>query len=81
MRIIGTSARAGVPCWKATLTGNVALLLGNEGVGLTEAARSGCDEWVTIPMDGGAHSFNVAVAAGILLYERSRQAGVGRPDG
>jgi len=73
VRVIGTSARAATPCRKADLTGRVAFLLGNEGTGLTKESAGACDEIVAIPMIGGAHSLNVAVAAGIILYERSRQ--------
>lgn len=72
-RIIGTSAHAPTALWRADLTGPCAILLGNESVGLSDGAKAACDELITIPMHGGAHSFNVTVAAGILLYERERQ--------
>jgi RNA methyltransferase, TrmH family len=49
------------------------LLLGNEGAGLSAAARAACDELVAIPMRGAAESLNVGVAAGILLYELTRE--------
>jgi len=73
IRVIGTSAHASQPCWQADLTGPCAMLFGNESVGLSEEARKVCDTIVSIPMYGGAHSFNVTVAAGIILYERARQ--------
>ncbi len=73
LRVVGTSAHAERPCWRADLTGRVAVVLGNESVGLSEGLRSVCDELVTVPMRGGADSFNVTVAAGIVLYERLRQ--------
>jgi RNA methyltransferase, TrmH family len=73
VRIIGTSANAQTPCWQADLSHPCALVLGNESIGLSEAAKQLCDMLVTIPMHGGAHSFNVTVAAGILLYESMRQ--------
>jgi TrmH family RNA methyltransferase len=76
-RVIGTSAAAAKACWQTDLTGCVAMLVGNETEGMSAALRETCDELVTIPMAGGAHSFNVTVAAGILLYERSRQMGKG----
>lgn len=78
VRLVGTSARGGVPCWEADLSGPCAILLGNESRGLSAKVRSACDLMVTIPMLGGAHSFNVTVAAGILLYERARQRAQGR---
>ncbi|MHC4591529.1 MAG: TrmH family RNA methyltransferase [Planctomycetota bacterium] len=72
-RVIGTSAHAEMRCWDADLSGSCVLLLGNESVGLSTAAHDACEQMVTIPMEGGAASFNVTVAAGILLYERHRQ--------
>jgi len=75
VRIIGSSAGAETPCWDADLTGRCALVLGNESTGLSDEVREACDALVTVPMGGGAHSFNVTVAAGILLYERARQSG------
>lgn len=74
-RVIGTSAAADKTCWQADLTGRVVIAVGNETKGMSEAMRNECDEVVTIPMSGGAHSFNVTVATGILLYERTRQMG------
>lgn len=45
------------------------LFLGNEGAGLAPQDRTLCDELVYIPMLGRNDSLNVAVAAGVLLYE------------
>ncbi len=73
VRVVGTSAHAAEPCWQADLAGPCAIVLGNESAGISDAAREVCDVLVTIPMRGGADSFNVTVAAGILLYEALRQ--------
>ncbi len=72
-RTVSSSARAGTDLADADLSGPVVLLLGAERTGLpTEAIdRSGLA--VAIPMHGRATSLNVAVAAGILMYETSRQ--------
>ncbi len=77
VRLLGTSAGASTRCWNASLRPPCALLLGNESEGLSEEAKVACDELITIPMYGGAHSFNVTVAAGILLYEAARQRAAG----
>jgi TrmH family RNA methyltransferase len=76
VRAIGTSAGAETPCWAADLAGPVALIVGNESEGVSDTLAAACDELVTIPMRGGAHSFNVTIAAGICLYERARQSAV-----
>jgi TrmH family RNA methyltransferase len=58
---------------EADLRGPVALLVGPEGAGLTPAARARASASVAIPMARGVESLNVAVAAGILLFEAARQ--------
>jgi tRNA G18 (ribose-2'-O)-methylase SpoU len=50
-----------------------AVLLGEETKGLTPELRRACDSLVEIPMFGRKESFNVAVAAGIALYELRRK--------
>ncbi len=47
----------------------MALVVGGEAEGASEAARGLADEYVNIPMPGGVESLNAAVAAGILLFE------------
>lgn len=64
---------AGKPIESINLTGRVAVVVGNEGAGLREQTRAQLTEFVSIPMRGHAESLNVAVAAGILLYEFSRR--------
>jgi TrmH family RNA methyltransferase len=49
-----------------------ALVVGNEGAGLSAAVRAGMDRLVGIPLRGRAESLNVAAAAAILLYELTR---------
>jgi TrmH family RNA methyltransferase len=55
------------------LTGNIALVIGNEAGGISEAAVQSADLLVKIPMEGGAESLNVSVAAGIMMFEAVRQ--------
>jgi TrmH family RNA methyltransferase len=45
-----------------------ALVVGNEGAGLSTEARSRADRLVALPLAHGVESLNVAVATGILLY-------------
>ncbi|MBN1835746.1 MAG: 23S rRNA (guanosine(2251)-2'-O)-methyltransferase RlmB [Spirochaetales bacterium] len=57
------------------LRGRVALVLGSEGAGLHRLVRERCDQLVRIPSAGHVDSFNVSVAAGILMFEVRRQQG------
>ena len=50
-----------------------AIVVGNENIGLSPEVRESCTELVRIPMASGQSSLNVAVAAGVLLYELTRQ--------
>jgi tRNA G18 (ribose-2'-O)-methylase SpoU len=46
-----------------------AVVFGNEAAGLEEPWLSNCDRLLAVPMPGGVDSLNVAVAAGIILWE------------
>lgn len=50
-----------------------AIMMGNEKTGVTETAADMADEHLTIPMLGMVQSFNVSVAAALLLSEAERQ--------
>ena len=50
-----------------------ALVVGNEGSGLSDDVVRACSGRVTIPMSGRVESLNVAVAAGVILFEAARQ--------
>lgn len=47
----------------------LALVVGNEGAGLSEAVRDALEQRVTLPISAKVESLNVAVAAGILLHQ------------
>jgi tRNA G18 (ribose-2'-O)-methylase SpoU len=49
-----------------------AIIMGAESEGLTAAEIALADQAISIPMKGSTESLNVAVAAGILLYEAAR---------
>jgi 23S rRNA (guanosine2251-2'-O)-methyltransferase len=63
----------GVPLYDQDLTGRTVVVLGAEGAGVRPNVHKHCDGSVSIPMSGRLDSLNVAVAAGILLYEVCRQ--------
>jgi 23S rRNA (guanosine2251-2'-O)-methyltransferase len=54
----------------------VAIVLGGEGRGIRRLVRERCDHIVSLPLFGHVASLNVAVVAGIALYEAVRQRGV-----
>lgn len=55
------------------LRGPVAFVLGSEGRGVSREMLQAADETFLIPQRGVTDSFNVSVAAGIMLYEAMRQ--------
>ncbi|HPR24389.1 MAG TPA: RNA methyltransferase, partial [Bacillota bacterium] len=67
-RIISTKADAENDFRETDLTGNTALVIGNEGKGVSDEFISLSDETLRIPMKGEVDSLNAAVAAGILMY-------------
>ena len=68
-QLIGTSAKADVDYHTLVPQIPWILLLGNEQKGLTKEQTSACDVTVSLPMKGRVSSLNLAVAAGVLLYQ------------
>ena len=71
--IFGTAAEGSIPMYKADLTVPAAIVIGNEGDGMSPLVRKNCDGTVHIPMKGRISSLNASAAASILLYEAVRQ--------
>ena len=71
--VFGTAAEGSVPMYKADLSGPAAIVIGNEGDGMSPLVRKNCDMLVHIPMKGRISSLNASAAASILLYEAVRQ--------
>ena len=55
------------------LSGNVCLVLGNEGDGVSQRILDACNGHIAIPMSSGVDSLNVASASAALLYDAFRQ--------
>lgn len=68
--VYGTSPRGGYPIRP---TAKHILVLGNEAQGMSAAMCAQCDDVFSIPMPGRAESLNVAVAAGVLMYELTKE--------
>ena len=79
IRTVATRVDAQEPYTDADLTGPVAVALGAETDGLTDAWSGPDIEPVSLPMLGIADSLNVSVTAAILVYEARRQRGSLRP--
>lgn len=63
----------GTPWCDVSFSGGVALIVGAEGNGVSRLLRDKSDFIVSLPMKGKINSLNASVAAGILMYEVSRQ--------
>lgn len=66
--IFGTDMN-GTPSHKWNTAGKLALIIGNEGKGISANIKKQVDEMITIPMAGHVQSLNASVAAAILMYE------------
>lgn len=67
--IFGTNVRNGKNIKEITLPEKFALVLGNEGQGVSKEIESLCDDNIYIKMSSKCESLNVSVATSILLYE------------
>ncbi|MBQ6608697.1 MAG: RNA methyltransferase [Firmicutes bacterium] len=72
-RLIATAMDAEKAYYDCDLEKDAAIIIGNEGNGISPELMMRADEKIMIPMAGNTESLNVAVAAGILMYERIRR--------
>jgi 23S rRNA (guanosine2251-2'-O)-methyltransferase len=73
LRVITAGEKSGSEISEADMKGPVVLIMGSEDKGISRELISLSDLQVMIPMKGEIGSLNVSVAAGILLYEITRQ--------
>ena len=71
VRVLLTAAGADSPL--PQIPAALALVVGNEGAGIRPSLQQWADGSIGIPLRQGAESLNVAVAAGILLYQVTRE--------
>lgn len=67
--VYGTDMDGDVTSSEADFSGACALVIGNEGKGISRLMREKCDRIVSIPMVGKLNSLNASVAGGIMMYE------------
>jgi len=72
-KVVATAAAGGESLYDADLTGAVAIAIGNEGGGLSDALQSAARATVNIPMPGRFESLNAAAAAAVCIFECVRQ--------
>jgi len=63
----------GNPYYKADYKGSLAIVIGNEGTGISEKVKKQCDFSVSIPVHGEIESFNASAAAAIIFAEAAKQ--------
>lgn len=76
-KVIATTLKAKTSLYQTRLTGSIAFVFGNEGMGLSEALLQAAGERISIPMQDGTESLNAAAAAAICFFERVRQVKTG----
>ena len=71
--VCGTAINAEKYYYDQSLTGPLAIVIGNEGKGISELVKRNCDFLVKIPMKGKVTSLNASVSTGIVVYEAVKQ--------
>lgn len=71
--IVGTALENSIDYREIDYSGKIALIIGNEGTGMSRVVLESCDFVAKIPMYGKVNSLNASVASGIMIYEVVRQ--------
>jgi len=74
--LIGTSGGAAQSLWEADLPARSAIVLGNEGAGMTPELQTACDAMVRIPFSPAVDSLNLSAAAAVIAFEYRRRVPV-----
>ncbi|SHK75995.1 23S rRNA (guanosine2251-2'-O)-methyltransferase [Clostridium cavendishii DSM 21758] len=67
--VYGTDIEGVEYSYDTDLSGPCAIVVGNEGKGMSKLTKEKCDKLVKIPMIGKINSLNASVAGGIMMYE------------
>ena len=70
--IVGTDME-GTPYPEIDYNGKIAIVIGNEGSGMSRLVKDNCDFIASIPMNGKTNSLNASVATGIIVFEAVKQ--------
>ncbi len=71
--VFGTAGEAQTSLYDADFSRPAAIVIGNEGAGLSRLVRERCDYLVSIPMKGSVPSLNASAAAAVVLFEAVRR--------
>ena len=71
--IYGTDMDTETIYYDEDMTGNVAIVIGSEGFGMSRLVKENCDFLIKIPLKGKITSLNASVSAGIVMYEVVKQ--------
>lgn len=70
---VALATRDGEDLYRASLDGTLVLALGAEGSGLSAESRARAERALTIPLQSGVESLNVATSAAVVLFELLRR--------
>ena len=75
LRVLATSSHKGTMIADTDLRGPVALIVGNEGAGISRDVMAQADEIVVVPQSSRVESLNAGIATSVILYEAASQRG------
>lgn len=73
LKVIAATEKSSELYTDSDMTGPLAIVMGSEDTGVSDAYLKLCDSRLRIPMNGETASLNVSVAAGVILFEALRQ--------
>lgn len=73
LRVLATTSHKSVPLQEADLTGPLAIIIGNEGAGVSRELLAQADQSIGVPHSPKVESLNAGIAASVVLYECARQ--------
>ena len=72
-QIIGTDVNNGKLIKDIEILDNVAIIIGNEGNGMSNELKTICSDFIHIPISDSCESLNAGVAASIIMYEVNKE--------
>lgn len=73
VKVVAATEKAATNYTSVDFTGPVAIVMGSEDTGISPEVLRLCDQHAAIPIPGAIGSLNVAIAAGVVIYEAVRQ--------